>query len=133
MIGLFTLRWDNWQPDISAVCPIVQAIAITRPYLLPPSLDPVPCFQLTIKKCRQKVRWQIAGTDINPGVFVYLPAKEPIAICPFFTYDFRTLNIFWIIDQQGTALATSKILGLMKTLGCHHAKSSEITSFIFTE
>jgi len=76
----------------------------------------VTLFELRKEIRRKHVGEQVAGTDIDPRVFVDLSAKELAAIRSLFANNLSTLGQRRIIDDERAALAATDILRLMKAL-----------------
>src|SRR6186997_1137165 len=76
MSRLLAAGGDIRQLDRLRAGPVGQFCGIAVPECSPPGLNGVGHFQLRIKKSRQRIRRQVTRAEINPSVFVDLPAKK---------------------------------------------------------
>ena len=66
--------------------------------------------------------------------YIYPPApEEATAIGAFFANDLGRLNIFRVVDQQGSTLTRGEVLGLMETLRGQHTEGAQIFPLVSGE
>src|SRR2546428_11462211 len=94
--------------------PSFEVLIIVLPYLPAPSLNLVTNLELSVQKRCKDLRWEVAGANVYPGVFVYLTTEKLAAISAFLANDLGALHIPRVVDQQRASFATGKILGLVK-------------------
>ena len=84
-----------------------------------------PGLELTKQERRQELRWQIARSEIHPGVLVHLAAEELTAIGALLAQDLGALREMWIVQDQGPALAAADVLRFVKTQRRHRAERTQ--------
>src|ERR1700734_3678542 len=78
---------NHGKPDPVALSPSGQVPGIRSPDPAPTLLNIFASFQLSTQERSQKIRGKEARTDVHPGIFVHLTAKETAAIGAFFAQD----------------------------------------------
>src|ERR1700738_363218 len=114
VVCLFAVRGDDRESYLTIPRPSLKILIVVLPNVFPLCLNIITAFQLSEQKCRENIRRKIARSDIYPGVFVYLAAKEAAAIRTFLPDDFSSLDKFRIVDHQGPAFSTRKVLGFVE-------------------
>ena len=69
-----------------------QAGGIGLPDALARALDLLAVLELGVEEGGQDVGGQVAGADVDPGVFVHLPAEEAAAVGAFLADDLGALD-----------------------------------------
>src|SRR5581483_4085861 len=133
VIRLFTVCWNDGQPDVAVFRPGRQMGSVKLPNTLSLRLNLVAGFQLRQQVRCQNIGWQIAGTQIRPGIFVHLASKETASVGSFFAQNLGASNVLWVVDQQCSPFAAGNILGFMKALGRHAAKCAQGLALVFPE
>src|SRR6266700_1344950 len=88
---------------------------IASPYLQSARSYFLRIFQLWNEKSCVQLAGYVAGTDVDPGIFVHEAAKKTRAISAFFSDDLGAGDERWIIDHQCSTLSTMDVLCLVKT------------------
>jgi len=79
-------------------------------------------FHLRPQKGRDHFAGQVGRSDIHPGIFVDLAAKELAAVVPF-SRMISARSQAVIIDQQSTAFPGNDVFGFMEGIGTEVARS----------
>src|ERR1043166_4004709 len=130
MVGLLAVRGNNGKPYVFMICPFLELCMVITPHPLAFCLYLIARFQLRVQESSENVRRKIARTEIHPSVLVHLAAEKATSIGSLLTDNFGSLDILRIVDQKGTALTTTDVLGFMKALRCQTTKRTKIFPFV---
>src|ERR1700759_2242064 len=100
-------------------------IVIAAPDREPVGRDPFGLLQLGPQERRRDLARQERGSDVLPGIFVDLAAKEPAAVGAFLAHDLGGLDQFAIVDEQAAALAGNSVLGFLQAEAADIADGAE--------
>lgn len=105
-----------WQRDAPDLCQRAEGIIIVMPQAQTSFVDAPGGFQLPPQVGSLNICHQVARTNIAPGIFIGLFAKELAVVGAFLADDFRTLNQRGVVDQCGTAFSAGRVVfGFVKT------------------
>jgi hypothetical protein len=97
------------------VRPLPEMFVVVCPNLFSPLLNPLSGLELRIEESSKYVGRKIAGAKIYPGILVNFSSEELLAVGTLLPHDLGTIDVSRVIDDQGTAFATDKVLGFVET------------------
>ncbi len=88
-------------------------------------------FQLRPQVRRLQIRHQVAGADITPGIFIYLPAEELATVGAFLADDLRALHQGAIVNQGRAAFtACGVVFGFVEAKAANMTDGAQGAAFI---
>src|SRR5262249_20058169 len=88
------------QPQKSLVLKRFQRLVVELIDLSPPFRDGVQEFELGIEKSATNLARNVAGADIDPGVFIHLTAEELPAVGPLVANNLGALDVLGRVDAK---------------------------------
>src|SRR6201999_3423118 len=107
-----------------------EHLVIAAPDRDPLGRDALRLLQLRPQERRRDLARQERGSDVLPGVFVDLAAKEPAAVGAFLAHDLGGLHQFAIVDEQGAAFTGKDVLGLVEAEEADVADGAERAALV---
>ena len=95
------------------------------PNFTPPFLDLLAGFQLCVQHGSQGLGRNIAGADVDPGVFIDLAAEEAGAVGAFFAEDFGPFGVCGSLMTRAAAFAAGEVFGFVEGLGGEAAEGAQ--------
>jgi hypothetical protein len=99
VVGLPAVRGHDRRPHARARAPVAQLGVVELPQRSALALDRVAGFELGTEKRRQDVGHDVARSDVDPRVLVHLAAEHGAAVGAFFSNDFRSVDMPWLVEQ----------------------------------
>src|SRR5690606_219431 len=108
--------------------PIREFARIAIPYVMPRVLDLPELSELGVEDGRVQLAHQIAGTDVGPGVLVYLAPEEARPVGALLADDLSAFEQLRVIDHERATLARVHVLGVVEALGGERTECSQRAS-----
>ncbi len=116
---------DHIPSEESGIFEGFQGLMIPIPHRFPFSANLGATRPLDFQQRRQQIARHVAASGIHPRILIDFTTDERAAIGSFFTKDLGSGHHRVIADQQGAALATSDILGIVKAERPEIAQSTQ--------
>jgi hypothetical protein len=83
MRRILPVLWELHDRSAFALSPLTEFDRIALPHCVPKGLNLFELAQLGVEDCRTQLTHEVAGTDVDPGIFIDLSAEESGSIRAF--------------------------------------------------
>jgi hypothetical protein len=117
VVGRAAFSGDVGEAYAVVFCPGGEAGFVAVPDAAACFVDGMQIFELGEEEGGRQVGHDVAGAEVDPGVFVDLPAEEAGAVGALFPEYFGAGVELEIVDEERAAFAAGVVLGFVEAQG----------------